>query len=158
MLFTTILASSLSALAMASPLTRRAGGPAYVPIPSDCTVLNPMPKQPATCGNGTVDGMMPSAKFVAASQIYSFYLGQPDFETINTRWEGCLEQCNGLEGCVTAFLGYSVPTPAGYYGTAGGVPSVGCLMFNTTLTPLDFVAAPAEQYVNATAGNIYCPS
>ncbi|KAH0126264.1 hypothetical protein KCU66_g6370, partial [Aureobasidium melanogenum] len=26
-----------------------------------------------------------------------------------------------------------------------------------TLTPLDFVVAEKGQYVNATAGNIYCP-
>ena len=56
-------------------------------------------------------------------------------------------------------LAYNAPTPKGYYGTEGGVLEIGCLMFNASFTPNDFVEVEVEgQYVNETAGNIYCPS
>ena len=159
MLFSSTLALALTiTAAAASPIFPRAGGPAFVPIPSDCTITNPLPHASSSCGNGTVNGYMPSPSFTNSSAIYSFYLGEPDYEPLNTRWEGCLEQCHGLSGCVSAFLGFNVPTPKGYYGTAGGVLSVACFMFDKYATPNDFVAAPKGQYVNETAGNIYCPS
>ncbi|KAG9723182.1 hypothetical protein KCU73_g13775, partial [Aureobasidium melanogenum] len=54
-------------------------------------------------------------------------------------------------------MAYSAPLPKGWLGLAGGELEVGCFMYNQTLTPLDFVVAEKGQYVNATAGNIYCP-
>lgn len=156
MLFTTLLTSAaLPLLAMASPIVKRAGGPAFVPLAANCTVVNPLPHASHQCGNGTVNGWMPS-NATLKNQIYEFYLEQPDFETINARWAGCLEQCNGLDGCKSALLAYNAPTPNGYYGTAGGALDVGCLMFNVSLTPNDFVPATTGNYVNETAGNIYC--
>lgn len=154
----TILAAVLPALALASPIKPRAGGPAFVPIPANCTVVNPLPHASDYCGHGTVSGWMPSTNFTSLNQIYEFYLEAPTGETVDQQWEGCLEQCNGLDGCVSAFLAYNDPTPAGYYGTPGGVLEIGCQMFSTYLTPLDFTPAPAGQYVSETAGNIYCPA
>jgi len=159
MLFTSILVTLLPLLASATaaPLQSRAGGPAYIPIPDNCTIINPLPHASKHYGNGTVNGYQPSQNLLK-SQIYSTYLSEPDYETLGDRWEGCLEQCNGFAGCKTALLAYNVPTPKGYYYTAGGVPSVACLFFNRTATPNDFVAATKGQYVNETAANIYCPS
>lgn len=54
-------------------------------------------------------------------------------------------------------MAYNAPLPKGWLGLPGGELEVGCFMYNRTLTPLDFVAATEGQYVNATAGNIYCP-
>lgn len=158
MLFSTVFASvALPVLAMASPIERRAGGPAITPIPSNCTVTNPLPHANHFCGNGTVSGWEPSSEALQ-SKVYQWYLSQPDFQSVNQRWGGCIDQCNGLSGCKSAFMAYNAPTPKGYFGTQGGALEVGCLFFNRTLTPLDFVPAVKGQYVNATAGNIYCPS
>jgi hypothetical protein len=158
--FTTLIASfALPLLAVASPigLDRRAGGPAITPIPASCTIMNPLPHASQYYGNGTVSGWVPSSDALS-HQIYSWYLSQPDYMTINNRWSNCIEQCNGLSGCASAFMAYNAPLPKGYYGLPGGQLEVGCLFFNRTLTPLDFVTAKAGQYVNATAGNIYCPT
>lgn len=161
MRFTTFFTcAAVPFVALASPiavdLEARAGGPAFTPIPANCTLMNPLPHASQHPGNGSVSGYVPSTSALT-SQIYSWYLSQPDFMAPASRWESCIEQCNGLSGCSSAFMAYNAPTPKGYYGTQGGVMSVGCMMFNRTLTPLDFVAATEGQYVNATAGNIYCP-
>ncbi|GAB7355867.1 hypothetical protein MBLNU459_g6524t1 [Dothideomycetes sp. NU459] len=156
MLFTTLLSSvALPLLAAASPVVKRAGGPAFKPLADNCTIINPLPQASEHYGNGTVNGWTPSASAMN-NTVYSFYLEQPDFETLDKRWEGCLEQCNGLDGCKSALLAYNAPTPKGYYGTAGGVPEVGCLMFGVYLTPYDFVTATNGTFVNETAANIYC--
>ena len=153
MLLTSILTTLLPLLATAAPLQPRAGGPAYTPIPDNCTIINPLPHASKHYGNGTVNGYQPSQNLLK-SQVYSTYLSEPDYETLGDRWEGCLEQCNGFAGCKSALLAYNVPTPKGYYYTAGGVPSVACLFFNRTATPNDFVAATKDQYVNETAANL----
>ena len=70
------------------------------------------------------------------------------------RWEGCLEQCNGLDGCVAAFMADGVKTPPGWYGMQGGVSERACWMFNETLTEAGFECA--EGVGNGTAGNIVC--
>jgi len=159
MLFTTILSAvALPVLAAASPieLDRRAGGPAIVPLASNCTLMNPLPHASQHPGNASISGYQPSALF-SSSQIYSWYIPQPDFISQEARWSNCIQQCNGLSGCVSAFMAYNAPLPKGWLGLPGGELEVGCFMFNKTLTPLDFVAAQKGNYVNATAGNIYCP-
>lgn len=159
MLFSTVLtAVALPLLAAASPieLDRRAGGPAIVPLASNCTLINPLPHASQHPGNASISGYQPSSLF-SSSQIYSWYIPQPDFISQEARWSNCIQQCNGLSGCVSAFMAYNAPLPKGWLGLPGGELEVGCFMFNTTLTPLDFVAAEKGNYVNATAGNIYCP-
>lgn len=147
LLLTTTLASMASALAI------RAGGPPFVPIPSNCTVPNPLPP-PAL--NYSTNGLSVSPSTLNSSGVYSYYLALPDYQPMSERWEGCLEQCNGLGGCVSAFMADGVKTPKGYYGTSGGTPSRACLMFDRYLEGCDFVAA--EGVGNATAGNIEFPS
>ncbi|KAF2152013.1 hypothetical protein K461DRAFT_160613 [Myriangium duriaei CBS 260.36] len=136
----------------------RAGGPSFNPIPADCTVPNPLP---CTSGqppqNYSSTNILPSTSVVTAHRIYQYYLPLPDYESMANRWEGCLEQCNGLSGCVAAFMADGVPTPAGWFGTAGGDRDRACWMFNATLAEGDFTAVGAEGTGNATAGNIVCP-
>ncbi|THW84898.1 hypothetical protein D6C97_07471 [Aureobasidium pullulans] len=159
MLFSTMLASvALPILAAATPidLERRAGGPAIVPLAANCTLMNPLPHASQHPGNGTISGYVPSSSF-SASKVYSWYIPQPDFLTREARWSNCIEQCNGYSGCVSAYMAYNAPLPKGWLGLPGGELEVGCFMYNRTLTPLDFVVATEGQYVNATAGNIYCP-
>jgi hypothetical protein len=159
MLFSTIItAVALPLLAAASPieLDRRAGGPAIVPLAENCTLINPLPHASQHPGNASISGYQPSTLFTT-SQIYSWYIPQPDFLSQEARWSNCIQQCNGYSGCVSAFMAYNAPLPKEWLGLPGGELEVGCFMFNRTLTPLDFVAAEKGNYVNATAGNIYCP-
>jgi len=160
MLFSTIFTTiALPLLAAASPvqLERRAGGPAIVPLADNCTLINPLPHASLHPGNASISGYLPSSNFSSSSHLYTWYIPQPDFETQNARWSNCIQQCNGYPGCVSAFMAYSAPLPKGWLGLPGGELEVGCFMYNQTLSPLDFVLAEKGQYVNATAGNIYCP-
>lgn len=152
-----LLAALLPLLTAATPIKARAGGPAFVPIPANCTVINPLPH--ASCGTANVNGFMPAANFSSSNLIYSSYFD--GFLSQSAQADDCLEQCNGYGDpgeCKSALVAYNVPTPKGYYGTAGGVLETACLLYGAYFTPNDFVTAPAGQYVNETAGNIYCPS
>ena len=55
-------------------------------------------------------------------------------------------------GCRSALIAYQVPIPK-----AEEYLTLACLHFNEYLSPHDFVPAPAGQWVQETAGNIYCP-
>ena len=152
------LTSLLPLLASASPLVeKRAGGPVALPIPANCTTINPMPH--ANCGTANTNGYMVNSDFTTASLLYSAYFEQN--LSPSAQAEQCFEQCNGYGNpgqCKSALLAYQVPTPKGYYGTPGGVLEIACLMYTDYLDPNQFVAAPEGQYLNATAVNIYCPS
>ena len=148
------LTSLLPLLAAASPIEKRAGGPAIVPIPSNCTIINPLPH--AACGTANVNGWMPASN---ESLLYSAYFD--GFLNQSEQAEQCLEQCYGYGNpgqCKSAFVGYQIPTPPGYFGTNGGDLETACLLYSTYSDPTNFTVAPAGQYLNATAGNIYCPS
>lgn len=142
-----LLASILPLTAFSSPLPSiQAGGPSIIPIPSSCNVTNPLPYS---------DGYMPSANFTSANVVYSAYYDSPGEPSAVA--QQCFEQCHGLSGCKSAFSGYQIPTPKGYYGTAGGELEIGCIMFGTFMAPGDFVPAPEGQYQNSSAANISCP-
>lgn len=150
-----LLANCLALLTVATPIDKRAGGPAATPIPSTCTVINPLPK--ASCGTGNVNGYMPSSNFTAANSLYQAYFSSS--LSVSDQWTQCSEQCYGYGTpgtCKSALLAYNVPTPEGYYGTAGGDLETACLLYSAYLSPNDFVRAPAGQYMNATAGDIFC--
>ncbi|KAI4943879.1 hypothetical protein J4E91_009025 [Alternaria rosae] len=155
MLFTstTILATAFCSLASALPTSNtvpRAGGPAIVPIPSTCTVTDPLP-------TGSNASYIPSP---AAHDdiLYSSYY--PSYSSNTTAMaQQCLQQCYGYGyhvECKTSYWAENVVVPAGYYGTAGGQLETACLMFSRALTSDDFVAAPEGQGTGATAGNIAC--
>lgn len=159
MFFSTFLAAVvLPLLALASPIINpisRAGAPSFTPIPANCTLTNPLQPTSAHVVDGTIVNWAPSAAIMNQT-VYSFYLAQPDFESYSTRYEGCLEQCYSLTGCKSVLFANNAPTPAGYYGTAGGVPSLGCIMFGVSLTPADFVLSNTTLWLNETAANINC--
>ncbi|CAK4030912.1 Hypothetical predicted protein [Lecanosticta acicola] len=143
MTITLILFTALAALASASPLTKRAGGPAIVPIPSDCPTTNPLPAS---------TGYMPTPDTV----YQEFYTSSRPASEVA---QECFDQCYGFGApgtCKAAVLAYNVPTPEGYYGTAGGVLEISCMMFEDYLDETSFAEAPAGQYTNETAANIYC--
>jgi len=142
-------------LAAASPIAPRAGGPVATPIPANCTTINPLSH--ASCGTANVSGYAPSANFTAAHQIYSAYFESSLSQSAQATQ--CMQQCYGfgLEGsCKSALIGSQIPTPKGYYGTAGGVLETACLMYDAYLDPTMFVQALEGQYVNETVHNIYC--
>jgi len=150
-----LLTSCLTLLATATAINKRAGGPAATPIPSTCTVANPLPQ--AGCGIGNVNGYEPSTSFTAANSLYQAYFSS--YLSVSDQWTQCSEQCYGYGTpgtCKSAILAYNVPTPKGYYGTAGGVLETACLLYSQYLSPNDFVRAPAGQYTNATGGDIFC--
>jgi hypothetical protein len=100
---------------------------------------------------------MPSSDFVSTDLVYQFYLSSAS-ETDMAKQ--CFEQCHGFGNsgdCKSAIFGYQIPTPEGYYGSAGGALETGCLMFKEYLGPGNFVSAPNGQYRNITAANISCP-
>ncbi|KAF4552968.1 Hypothetical protein D9617_8g049810 [Elsinoe fawcettii] len=142
--YATLLPTITSALVLP-----RAGGPPFVPIPSTCSITTPIPS-----GNYTLH-LAPNAAIRASSLIYQAYFPLPDYISIFNRWEGCLGQCNGLTGCVAAYLVDGIKTPKGWYGTAGGERERACLMFDRALGEGDLVAK--EGVGNGTVGNIECP-
>jgi hypothetical protein len=121
-----------------------------VPIPSTCTVTDPLSTESNT-------SYVPSP---AAHDdiLYSSYY--PSYTSNTTAMaQQCLQQCYGYGyhvECKTAYWAENVVVPAGYYGTAGGQLETACLMFSRVLTSDDFVAAPEGQGTSATASNIAC--
>lgn len=144
---TLLLASILSFLTLATPLPALlAGGPAIIPFAANCTLTNPLPHS---------NGYMAKPSFVSANRAYAAYFDTTRESSAITLQ--CFEQCNGVSGCKSAFLGYRIPTPEGYYGTSGGSLAIGCIMFTKFLGPEDFVPAPEGQYRNISAVNVSCP-
>jgi len=145
-----LAAAILATLGSALPalnIVPRAGGPAITPIPSTCTVTNPLPSLasyiPAPC---TTDALF----------YYSYY----DSFSNGVDWaEQCSEQCYGYGDhteCKAYYWAENIVVPAGYYGSPGGELLTGCLFFNRTLTSDEFVVAPEGQATVASAGNIAC--
>jgi hypothetical protein len=153
-----LLLPLLSSVVSGSPiLDKRAGGPAAVPIPSNCTKINPLPH--AHCGTGNVNGYAVSPTFSNTSALYSSYYSASG--SVAEASDFCFKQCYGFgpKGvCKSAVFARNVPKPKGYFGTAGGVLEDACLMYMEYLSPLDFVKAEPGQWTNATAVSIYCPS
>ena len=158
MAFAAISIIALFAAATTSaPLKPRAGGPAFIPIPSNCTIINPLPQ--AACGASKITGWQVSETFNASHHLYAEYF--EGFLSRPAQTKQCLEQCYGYGNrgdCKSALLANNVPTPPGYFGTAGGVLEAACLMFDAYLDPDSFSKAPGGQYVAEAAGSIYCPS
>lgn len=158
MLAFNLLTVSFPLLATASPLVaERAGGPVAKPIPSTCTVINPLPH--AACGTANVDGYKPNPTFVNLSLLYSSYF--ESFLPVETQAQQCRQQCYGYGAsgdCVSSFVAYNVPVPVGYMGSEGGQLETACLLFSDYLTPVQFIQGAEGQYVNGTAASIYCPA
>lgn len=151
------LATILTALTTSNPILPRAGGPIGKPIPSNCTQTNPLPSPNTTTGQ--VSGVQPDADFTSANLIYSAYFSEPNL-TPAEQSQQCFEQCYGYGepgDCISALLGFDIPTPAGYYGTSGGQLSTACLMYREFLNPGVFVDSVEGQWVNLTAVDISCP-
>ncbi|KAK3654055.1 hypothetical protein LTR56_003491 [Elasticomyces elasticus] len=152
-----LVASVLPLFATSTPLNSRAGGPFFVPIPANCTIINPLPH--AGCGIANVHGYMPNRNFHKNHLLHEAYFSTYRNESAEAR--GCQEQCYGLgfgRGCKSALVAYHVESSIGYYGsTTVGMSPTACLLYDAYLDPSKFVAAPKGQYVNETAGSLYCP-
>jgi len=153
MFIPTIVLTTLVTLMSASPVMTkvkpRAGGPIAQPIPSTCTVTNPLPSPIAA------ETYIPNANDVL---LYSAYYSSPSSNKTALA-EQCLQQCYGYGNkgeCRTAYWAENVPVPAGYYGSPGGQLSTACLFYNETLVTTDFLVAPEGQATTPFAGNIQC--
>ncbi|OJD29924.1 uncharacterized protein BKCO1_7000054 [Diplodia corticola] len=155
---TPLLAAGLTATTSASPLpntnTPRAGAPAYKPITPPCRVTDPLPATNAT-SDPTTAGLRPSASLTASHQLYSWDRPASDAAYLNasTLWTDCIEQCNGLSGCVSAFLAYDVPAEP-RYGAPGGALGIACRMFDVAVAAADFAPVANGSYVRPVAGVI----
>lgn len=145
--------SLVIALPTTNNILTRAGGPAIVPIPSTCTVTNPMPADSSDSG-------VFYQPTVATNPDILYYAYYPSFSTNKTAMaEQCLQQCYGYgyhTECKTAFWAENLVVPAGYYGTPGGQLETGCIFFTRALTVADFTEAPEGQATSAFAGTIAC--
>jgi hypothetical protein len=153
MLTFTILASlvTLTLALPSSTLSKRAGGPAISPIPSSCTISHPLP-------TATADETYIPAPSTSGVLIYSAYYPSPSTNKTALALQ-CLQQCYGYGykgDCVASYWAENVPTPSGYYGTAGGYLETACLYYSRELTETDFVVAPKGQATTPSAGNISC--
>ncbi|KAF2091471.1 hypothetical protein K490DRAFT_60911 [Saccharata proteae CBS 121410] len=151
-MFTTIATTLLlSALALSSPILPRAGAPSITPVAPPCYIDYPM-TTPNTTSNSTA--YRPTAN---ASTSLTYAWDQPlansAYTNQSTLWADCINQCNGLQGCKSAFLAYNVPSMP-VYGTAGGEPSIMCQMYSVFMRKEDFVEVKNGSYVQALAGNI----
>lgn len=98
----------------------RAGGPAVVPIPANCTTTSIHPSPP--CKNFTV-----TSDFQAAHQVYSIILSEPP-SSEQDLWTTCQEQCYGFGNdgdCVSVLLAENVTGEEYGYSVNG----LGCLFF-----------------------------
>lgn len=145
-------AAALSSLVSALPspnILPRAGGPAILPIPSNCTITYPLPTSPEAAA-------YQPAPATTNDTLYSAYY--PAFSTNKTAMaQQCLQQCYGYGyhvECKTAYWAQNILVPAGSYGA--GQLSTACLLFSRALSGSDFVVAPGGQATDAFAGNIAC--
>ena len=151
------LAAILFSLAIsAKPIAVRAGagGPTPKPIPSTCTLTNPLPH--SNCSSAATSNYKPTSNFTSTHTLYASYFDLPT--PTSELWEQCSQQCYGYgdEGeCKSAVLAHDVPTPEGYYGGSGGELMIACLMFDEYLTPKNFHKVEGE-WSDVRAGSLYC--
>ncbi|KAF2790194.1 hypothetical protein K505DRAFT_352113 [Melanomma pulvis-pyrius CBS 109.77] len=153
MFTSTIILTTLAAftLALPSSISRRAGGPAAVPIPPSCTVTDPVP-------TATSDETYLPAPAADDALIYNAYYPSPSTNKTALS-EQCLQQCYGygnIGECKTAYWAENVPVPVGYYGSPGGQLETACLFYNRPLQAADFVVAPEGQATDVSVGVIQC--
>nr|POE87841.1 hypothetical protein CFP56_11070 [Quercus suber] len=148
MIFYTIL-SILFATGSALMPPIRAGGPAIIPIPANCTLTNTVPQ---TANANTTGGWQLSNDFFNNHTLYQAYYNQS-----TSRAEDCFEQCYSLSGCKSALFAHNVLTPNGYYDTSPFLAAMGCQLFDDYACPEAFVVAPKGQYTAERGANIACP-
>jgi hypothetical protein len=170
---TTLLHTLLPLLALADPITVRAGagagGPVPKPIPSTCTITDPLPHSNCTTTNTTTTNLKPTLNFTELHTLYAAYFSLPT--PASELWTQCSEQCYGYgersersedgeqgdEGqCKSAVLAYDVPTPKGYYGGAGGELVIACLLFDGEIGVGDWEKAAEGEWNMVRAGNLRC--
>ncbi|XPT00385.1 hypothetical protein M3J09_009539 [Ascochyta lentis] len=131
----------------------RAGGPAAVPVPSNCTITNLAP----TLGQMRNQTYIPTAganKNILYSSYYPSYSSN-----ITTMSLQCLQQCHGYgdgSQCKASFWAENMVVPEGYYGSPGGQLETACLFFNQTMKDEDFVVTKGGQASNTFAWNLEC--
>ncbi|KAF2676001.1 hypothetical protein K458DRAFT_410820 [Lentithecium fluviatile CBS 122367] len=143
---TTAILTTFVALTTASPLIPRAGGPVIKPIPSTCTITNPLPTATAFVP------ALPSGE----QPLYSAYYPSPSTNKTQLA-EQCLQQCYGYGDsteCHAAYWAENVAVPEGFRG-AGNMMTA-CVLFTRPLTESDFEDAPEGQATDAYTRNLAC--
>ena len=146
MFFTTLL--TFAPLALSIPLTPRAGGPAIVPIPSDCSVTCAAPTYPT-------DAFKATDAFTTANSVFSQYIPSDSVTNVSDSYNTCLEQCFGFGNpgeCVSTVFASNVTYQA------FGVTSVGyaCIMFGGPIAGGDLEAVTDGSWAGARGTNIGC--
>ncbi|TID23613.1 hypothetical protein E2P81_ATG03177 [Venturia nashicola] len=168
MLFLSYTLFATLAIAMPHPLQSRAGGPIAKPIPSNCSITNPMLcTSAAACPPISQKPFRPTNATLASGgpRIYAYYL-QPETvkgSSADQLFQKCLETCYGYGttgSCKSVYQAYNYPAPP-MYGGKGGNPTTACLMFNRTMTLADFEGVPDNdtgKWTDSRAGGISCPA
>jgi hypothetical protein len=118
----------LATAAIASPLilTPRAGAPIPKPIPSNCTIANPvLCTSAAYCPPVSYSAYRPTNATLtpefAGPFLYGYYLQPDSFQVINSNssalFQTCLETCYGygnIGDCKSVYQAYNYPTPPMY--------------------------------------------
>jgi len=170
-MFTSIFFSTVFTLASASPLDRRAGAPIPKPLPSNCTIANPvLCTSAAYCDSVSFTPYRPTNATLTPALdgpfLYGYYLQPDSFQVTSgnatSLFQTCLETCYGYGNtgdCLSVYQAYNYPAPP-LYGGPGGDPTVACLLFNRSLNTADFEIVPEEQrneWTDPRSGNIVCP-
>ena len=149
--FVVVLPTFATAIPLLNTIIPRAGGPIGKPIPSTCTVINPIPS--LSPGQGALP-----LESTGSTLFFSAYYPSPS-DNITAMAEQCFQQCYGYGDsteCKTAFWAENVVVPAGYYGGPGGDLMTACLFFNATLTSADFGITDGDLGTTPAAADIQC--
>jgi hypothetical protein len=167
------LATLFVAIAAAIPaqFDRRAGAPVAEPIPSNCTIANPVL---CTCNEYcppvSYTPYRPTAATLTPANsgpfLYGYYLDPSSSQVTSgnatSLLQMCLETCYGygnIGDCVSVYQAYNYPSPP-LYGAPGGNPTVACLLFDRPLAVTDFEVVPEDQrdeWTDPRSANIVCP-
>jgi len=155
----------LASLATSSPISKRAGGPSVTPIPSNCTISNPLLCTSAnSCPPQSGSPVVPTAAALQPPiEVYSYYLELDQPGTPDQLLQECLDQCYGFGStgeCLSVYHAYNYPAPP-LYGSPGGQLSIACIMFGQKVTTDDFEVVPEDEQANYTqvaVRTINCPA
>ncbi|KAE9994182.1 hypothetical protein Vi05172_g11322 [Venturia inaequalis] len=168
MLFLSFTLFATFVIAIPHPLQIRAGGPIAKPIPSNCTITNPLLcTSAAYCPPISYKPFRPTTATLASGGplVYAYYL-QPEHITSSTAdqlFQKCIETCYGYGttgSCKSVYQAYNYPAPP-MYGGAGGNPTTACLLFNRAVTVADFEVVPESEsgkWTASRAGSVSCPA
>ncbi|KAF2433575.1 hypothetical protein EJ08DRAFT_731539 [Tothia fuscella] len=171
-MITILVIATLLLATSASPLSPRAGAPVAKPIPSTCSIVDPvLCTSTSSCPPVSYEPFRPTTTTLTPASvgpfIYAYYLPLDSFLVTNgtqsSLLKTCFETCYGYGNtgdCKSVYQAYNYPAPP-RFGGPGGDLTVACLMFNRVAGIEEFEVVPENARVRWTdtkAGIIQCPA